>query len=86
METGGLILAAGTVTVLGQAATGKGINARPIIATGLLGVVFAGLEEINRDAARYLATALLVTALLTSGVEAFAGLTRIINYRKTQPA
>ena len=82
METSGLILAAGTITVLGQAATGKGINARPIIATGLLGIVFAGLEEVNKEAARYLATALVVTALLTSGVDAIGGLTRIINYRK----
>lgn len=82
MKTSGLILAAGTLTVLGQAARGRGIQARPIIATGLLGIAFAGLEGINADAAKYLATALVITAALTSGADAIGGLNRILDNAK----
>jgi len=76
VDTAPLILAAGTMTVLGQVARGQGIQARPIIATGLLGLAFAAFESVHRDGARYLATALLITATLTSGIDAMAGLSR----------
>lgn len=71
------VFAAGLLTVAGQVARGRGIQARPIIATGVLGVIFIGLETANAPAARTLAAALMITAALTSGVDVARGITNL---------
>lgn len=81
--TAGLVLAAGTLTVLGGIAQGKGINPRPIIATGALGVAMLGIEQARPDLARGLAGIIFVTACLVSGVPVAEGIARAVGASST---
>lgn len=71
------VLAAGTLTVLGGVARGRGIQARPIIATGVLGVIAIAGETVQPQLTRTLAAVLMLTAALTSGVDVATGLANL---------
>lgn len=75
---------AGGLTIIGAIARGDAPSPRIFVGVAVAGAGVLGLAQLAPDAARSLATVILLTALLTSGYDVARGVGSALN-RKDQP-